>query len=350
MSKTPKSVFVLRNNDLGDVLVATPLLHGLRKSFPNAKIAIGVGDWAKPLLENNPDINEIISCNAPWHNKQNCKYPANSPKTFLEGLIYVLFSKEARFITKMQFTHGIDVLGSRQGSWLMRRSRIPNRFGVKGYAGGDKWCTRNIEFQEDRRVAEAGLAFLSLLDADNEVEARPIINLTLREIRRAKDKWREKQSETKRIIIAPGGGFPEKCWGNQNYFELINLLLKNKNYQICIIGSDEDKDRVVIENNSQALNLCGKLSLRESAAMVSVADFVITNTSLCMHLAGAFKIRSLTLLGEWYDSTDLHQKQWGYPESIIKGKEVKGSKNRICSPAEAYDSVVKCMSEVNSHN
>ena len=188
------------------------------------------------------------------------------------------------------------------------------------------------------------------MDSDNEVEAWPIVNLTLREIGWAKDKWREKQSEKKRIIIAPGGGFPEKCWGNQNYFELINLLLKNKNYQICIIGSDEDKDRVVIENNSQALNLCGELSLRESAAMVSVADFVITNTSLCMHLAGAFKIRSLTLLGEWYDSTDLHQKQWGYPESIIKGKEVKASKNRICSPAEAYDSVVKCMSEMNSHN
>ena len=146
---------------MGDVIVATPLIYGLKRAFPDSSISMGVGDWARPLLENNPDIDEIISCNAPWHNKQNCKYPANSPKTFLEGLIYVLFSKEARFITKMQFTHGIDMLGSRQGSWLMWRSRIPNRFGVKGYAGGDKWCTSNIEFQEDRLVVEAGLAFLS---------------------------------------------------------------------------------------------------------------------------------------------------------------------------------------------
>ena len=68
--------------------MATPLLHGLRKSFPSAKIAIGVGDWAKPLIENNPDIDKIVPCNAPWHNKQNCSYPANSPKTFLEGLYY----------------------------------------------------------------------------------------------------------------------------------------------------------------------------------------------------------------------------------------------------------------------
>ena len=34
----PSNIFVLRNNDLGDVLVTTPLLAGLRKAFPEAKI------------------------------------------------------------------------------------------------------------------------------------------------------------------------------------------------------------------------------------------------------------------------------------------------------------------------
>ena len=70
--------FILRNNDLGDVLVSTPLANGLRQAFPNSKISIGTGDWARPLLENNPHIDDIISCNAPWHNKQNCRFPANS--------------------------------------------------------------------------------------------------------------------------------------------------------------------------------------------------------------------------------------------------------------------------------
>ena len=43
-----------------------------------------------------------------------------------------------------------------------------------------------------------------------------------------------------------------------------------------------------------------------------------------MHLAGAFKIPSLTLLGDWYDSADLHHKQWGYPEGLfLAGKKLK---------------------------
>jgi hypothetical protein len=86
-----KRIFILRNNDLGDVLLATPLAEGLRKAFPNAYISMGVGDWARPLLENNPTLDEIISINAPWHNKQNCRFQANSPRTFLKGLVEALY-------------------------------------------------------------------------------------------------------------------------------------------------------------------------------------------------------------------------------------------------------------------
>ena len=303
-----------------------------------------------PLLENNPYVNEVISCNAPWHNKQNCRFPANSPKTFLEGLLYVLFSKESRYLTSNKFTHGIDILGSRQGSWLMRRAKIPNRFGVKGYAGGESWCTKYLDFKEERKVTEAGLKFLELLNANVGIDPRPTIFLTKNEVAEAEAVWGEKSESNKRIILAPGGGFSEKCWGDQNFSHLINLLLKNKDYQLCIIGSKEDKNRISANNSSQFTNLCGKLSLRQSAAIVSVADFVVCNTSLCMHLAGAFKIPALTLLGEWYESAELHQKQWGYPESTVRGKELKAFRNQTCSVSEAYELILQGLEQTNPQN
>jgi ADP-heptose:LPS heptosyltransferase len=313
------------------VLVATPLLHGLRRSFPNAKIAIGVGDWAKPLLENNPHIDEIIPCNAPWHNKQNCRYPANSPKTFLEGLTYSLFSKEARYIRKQNFSHAIDILGSRQGSWLLMSAGIPNRFGVKGYAGGHNWCQKCVSFKENRKVAEAALEFLKLLDSTEKMDPRPKIFLTKNEIKKAHLRWNAFNSKRKKIIIAPGGGFPEKCWGDENFNLLTNLLLSEDSLDITIIGSREDRARIGIQENDRLKNLCGSLTLRESAAMVSQSDFVLTNTSLSMHLAGAFEVPSLTLLGDWYDSTNLHHKQWGYPEGKILGREISSQKYQVAT-------------------
>ena len=339
--------FILRNNDLGDVLLATPLLKGLKTKLPNSRVSIGVGNWAMPLLENNPFVDEVIACNAPWHNKQNCRFPANSPKTFFEGLLYVLLSKESRYVSSRMFTHGIDVLGSRQGSWLMLRAGIANRFGVKGYAGGDNWCTKYINFKEDRNVAEAGLKFMEFLNASVDIDPRPTIFLTKDETANAASSWGERSESTKRIILAPGGGFPEKCWGDKNFNELTNLLLKNMNYQLCILGSKDDKNRISVKDSPQLTNLCGKLSLRQSAAMVSLSDFVICNSSLCMHLAGAFKIPALTLLGEWYDSAELHQKQWGYPESTIKGKELKAIRNQTCSVSEAYELILQGLEQTN---
>ena len=331
---------MLRNNDLGDVLLSTPLLAGLRQNFKDSEIFIGVGDWAVSLLVNNTDINGIIKCNAPWHNKQNCNYPANSYKTFLHGLFYVLLSNESRKIAYHHFTHGIDVLGSRQGSWLMRRASIPMRFGVKGYAGGDNWCHKHIEFDANRKVAESSLAFLNLLNKKSKVEPRPIINLDVKEIEAAKKRWGKKKSSLKRLIIAPGAGFEEKCWGNNNFTKLTELLLKSNSYKLAIIGSKEDKRRIQIKKNSKVFNYCGTFSLRESAALISVSDFVITNSSLSMHLAGAFKIPSLTLLGECYESANLHKTQWGYPEGLVLGKEKKIGKNRIASIDEVFKKVI----------
>jgi heptosyltransferase-2 len=226
---------------------------------------------------------------------------------------------------------------------LLRRAGIPNRYGVRGYAGGDTWCEACVDFREDRKVAEAGLAFLELLDAKVEIEPRPRIFLTDREKQEAENRWGERKSESKRIIIAPGGGFPEKCWGNDKFSKLAHLFVEQTVHKIAIIGSSEDRCRIPTSDLSAKAqrmeNFCGELSLRQSAAMVAKSDFVITNSSLPMHLAGAFRIPSLTLLGEWYDSAKLHYKQWGYPEGIVIGKEK--NKPAICGVSQAHDLIVK---------
>ena len=163
-----------------------------------------MGDWAKALLEKNTDIDGVIPVNAPWHNKQNCRFPANSVRTFLEGLFYVLFSKESQFLLKQNFTHGIDVLGSRQGAWLRQKSRIPNRYGVRGYAGGDKNCTKCVDFIENRKVIESALAFIPLLGGKEKIDTRPILSLNENELIEADQMWGKKTEQSKRYFTTAG--------------------------------------------------------------------------------------------------------------------------------------------------
>lgn len=335
----PDSVFVLRNNDLGDVLLTTPLLHGLRKAFPLSKISIGVGDWAKGLLKNNPDVDQVHNVNAPWHNKQNCRYPANSPQTFLEGMLYVLLSKEVRMLRKKAFSHGIDVLGSRQGSWLLLGARIPNRLGVKGYAGGHDWCKAYVHFKEDRKVSQAALGFLTLLDADSNVEPRPKIFLSEEEIEKGNRKWGGNLKKAKRIVIAPGSGFPEKNWGNENYTALTKMIAHRTNHEVLIIGDLGDRDKIKsseIENESQVKCLCGETSIRETAAIIRASNITVTNSSVAMHIAAAFEIPTIVCLGKAYHSANLHHAQWGYPESNVLGKEISNQNNELPIPEDIF--------------
>ena len=348
MTARTESVFVLRNNDLGDVLLVTPLLHALRRAFPEARILLGVGDWATSFLEGNPDLDEVLPMNAPWHNKRNCRFPANSPRTFLEGLLYIFFSGEALNLTRKRATYGIDVLGSRQGSWLLRRARIPHRHGVRGYAGGDNWCETCVPFREDRNVAQAALAFLPLLGVKSppQVEPRPRLVLSEAEKTEAEDRWGNRScTDSLHIVLAPGAGFPEKSWGNENFSRLAYLLLERTQHQLVVLGGAEDTERIAARNTTETsdrlANHCGSLSLRQSAAMVAKADFVLTNTTVTMHFAGAFRIPSITLLGPWYDSAKLHAKQWGYPESQVLGPEKAEGRIAPLSPEEAFDTFVE---------
>jgi ADP-heptose:LPS heptosyltransferase len=338
-----EKIFILRNNDLGDVLTTTLLPNVIKSNRPELKISVGIGSWALPLLQNNPDIDEVIACNAPWHNKQNCFYPASSPKTFLTGIFYVLFSKESNIITKNRFTHGIDVLGSRQGSWLLRRAKIRNRYGVKGYAGGYKWCQKFITYRDDRHVITSSLKFTEFLGINDSTEPRPRIYLTKKEIIEGQSFWSNTESKNQRLVIAPGGGFEEKCWGNINYSKLVTKLSQDNTNEIVIVGAREDSSRITSPDSKKIKNLCGKTSLRTTASIIKNADLIINNSSVSMHLAGTFGIPSITLLGEFYDSASLHQKQWGYPESIVLGKETSIGIGQIAKVDEVLTKVKVMM-------
>src|SRR3954462_9423429 len=63
------SIFVLRNNDIGDLLVTTPLFEALRRRFPASNIVAGVGRWNLETLSGNPHLSEVVEVNAPWNNK-----------------------------------------------------------------------------------------------------------------------------------------------------------------------------------------------------------------------------------------------------------------------------------------
>jgi len=297
----PRSIFVLRNNDVGDLLVVTPLFAALRRTFPRARIIAGIGDWNLNTLRDNPHVDEILPLNAPWHNGQ------VRPQNLATSLLYIAKSAEARALAQRRCDIGIDVLGSPQGSLLLMRAGIPWRLGVRGYAGGHSAAQQCVNFDPHEHVGRAALRFAELLGATDLPENRPQIHLPAPPVPHGA------------IVMAPGGGFAEKCWPRAHFAALLDRLAPQR---VMIIGgkSDVEAGAFLAQGRATVADHTGRHSLRESFALIAGARAVICNSSMAMHAAAAFRKPCLVLLGAHFQDAAQHAAQWAYPETRVLGR------------------------------
>jgi len=300
----PRSIFVLRNNDLGDLLVVTPLFDALRRRFPSARIVAGVGEWAAPILEQNPNVDEVRVVNAPWHNHS--VTPKGKFAQLFASIYFIL-----RYTEATRHDIGIDVLGSPFGSLLLMRAGIPFRLGVRGYAGGHSAAQCYVEFNSNEHVGRFALRFAEILGATDLPENRPQLFLKI-------------PSQTGEVIIAPGGGYKEKCWPIDSFVELAKRLF---NFKIVVIGGINDRalGKRLADAGQHVVDCTGMLSLRESFRMIAGARFVICNSSIAMHVAAAFRKPCAVLLGNDIVDPIQHSAQWTYPESLVIGHQGNGN-------------------------
>ncbi len=311
--KVVRSIFVLRNNDLGDLLVVTPLFAALRDAFPSARIVLGCGDWARPVVENNPHVDAILPVNAPWHNHP---IQDQSPRARLK---YLLTSPEIEAIRREAPDVGIDVLGSIWGTALLARAGIRCRLGVRGYAGGHQSCWRSVDFAPDLHVGAASLRFAAELGAQSAAYTKPILALTPAELAAGEALWAG--APRPRVLLAPGAGFPEKAWPPAYFAQTANVLMQTA--AVAVTGGPKDGPlgAQIAAAAPGVKDFCGKLSLRETFALAAVSDAVLCNSSLMMHAAAALDVPAVVVLGRWFASASAHARQWGHRGQAILGPE-----------------------------
>lgn len=103
----------------------------------------------------------------------------------------------------------------------------------------------------------------------------------------------------KLLGIGPGANWPGKIWPQHNYLKLIECL-RQEFTAVVLLGNE--KDRILSQSFAEksslpCIDLCGKTTLLQAAAVLGRLSLFIGNDSGLGHLASAVNIPTITIFG-----------------------------------------------------
>lgn len=258
-------ILVIQTASIGDVILATPVIEKLHIFFPNAKIDFLLKKGNEALFDSHPFLNEVLI----W-NKKESKYKN------LVGLIWKIRSKRYDCVINLQRFLSSGIITALSGSPLkIGFDKNPASFVY------NKKITHLIH-KGTKHETERNLELIR--DFTDET----FVNVKLYP---GKDQF-EKVSAYKQkpyLTISPASLWFTKQFPDEKWIEFISGIPHD--LVIYFLGSANDSERVnrIMETSAhpEAINLAGKLSFLESAALMRDAKMNFVNDSAPLHLASS---------------------------------------------------------------
>ena len=295
---TPRRILVIRLDRLGDVVLSTPVLHALRQHVPHAFIAMMVRPACRQLLEGHPHLNEIIV-----YEKEDRHHSAWATIQF------------ARQLKRYDFDTAIVLHPSRRSHWIPWLAQIPTRIGYDRKGG---WLlTHRLPHRKQeggRHEAAYTLELLSPLGIPVTANPRPVVCVSPRAIQRVNEMLCEAsvQSADTLVAIHPSASCISKRWMPQRFAEVADRLITEQRVRVCLIAGPEDTlyaHQVMDAMRQPAMNLAGRLSVGELAALLQRCRLLISNDSGPVHIAAAVGTPVVDIFGR--NQRGLSPARWG---------------------------------------
>jgi heptosyltransferase-2 len=308
--KEVKHILVIREAAIGDVLCMTPFLKNLRKLYPHSKIDYVVVDWAKNVIETNPNIDTIYTVS-------NAHILGKTWKVALKRFWFYLklsrYHYDLVFCPTTQLILKFPLIFFRK-AYKIGFSTEPKEKSTKYNFMLDDYVY--IDLNESPRTRHVAIRNLEMLDLISKTliprNDKLEIFLTSRE-RETIDQLFERlgireSDELIAIAAAAGSAFKSdsviKTAPPEKFIEVFERLRQNSpNRKFFCIGAKSERkyvDAMNICDETHMFNVCGLLSLRESAELLRRCSLLISNDSGATHLASALGINHIV----WFGATD----------------------------------------------
>ncbi len=279
------TICVLMMGLLGDVLMRTPLIKELKNLYPNAKIIVIVDPIGKEVLQNNPDIYEIIVLN-------------RSKKNIFKYL-YRKIEIQIKIIIK-SFDLVIDLYG---GSSTYNMTKLSLSKYQIGFKSGKIWTNKifiknelEINFKNKYHLTNKLFEIFRYFDLKiDNLDTTPFLYTTTESEINIKE-YIKSFEYSNYYLISLGSGGIEKILDMSLTFELIKYIYEKYNMIPAVIlnpGQEYLQKQLIndflIPNNIKYIQL-KYLSIEDLAILMKLSDFIIVPDTGLYHMAVAIKI------------------------------------------------------------
>jgi len=268
-----KKILIIQTASLGDVILATPILEKLHAHFPDASIDFLCKKGSEEVFYRHPYVDQVLVWNKSKHKYRRLFDLVN----YVRDQKYDLLINCQRFFSTgflTTYSKARTKIGFAKNPWsIFFNQRIKHEFNIGGVHEIDR-NLRLLKFLEDDK------RFLPKVYPSVEDDAKVSAFKT-----------------RKYICIAPVSLWNTKELKSEVWIDFLNRF--DKDFYVYALGSKADKEKIDVIKSSTThtnfINLSGKLSVLESAALIRDAQMNVVLDSAPMHLASAVNARTTSV-------------------------------------------------------
>lgn len=298
----PSRILVTRLDGIGDAALTLPLLSDLRVAWPNAVIDIVLGPGGASLLQDCTLVDRVYS----WERPRGALQPLTS-KLRAAGMARVL---KPGYDVAVLPRWGSDWHGSRLIAVAAKSRRVVG-FDPQGWSGAKGEGRERILLTEPVAVGDRSLhsrTQIQLLAKHLGIrpkegrDAPPGMTLFTAQTADYAARIVETFSEGRLVLgVAVGAGAKNRQWPADHFVAFARSLLGRMDVAFIVLGDTMDRPRAELVSTSleqggiPVLNLAGRVSLSEAAAIIARIDGLVSGDSGLVHVASSLNVPTLVV-------------------------------------------------------
>ncbi len=295
---SPRSIIIFRLDQLGDLVLTTPLFRELKRTYPNSRCTVVVQPDYAAILTTNHNVDEILPLR-----EKNAKWLPARARWLVSALwFYWHVLRHRHFDWAISPRWDVD---ESLATMLCALTNAGTRLGHSERVTAAKRCiNRGFDAVFDvivapgsvRHEVDRNLAIIEALGA-KVLSRRPEISLTVNDRKFASELLTHHDRQRMLVAVGIGGRAASRRWPLQSYAELIARLNQQRNVQPVIVCSSEENA------DASALSLMlpvppyilSGVPLRAVCAVLERCDLFVGNDSGTAHLAAAMDCPTIVI-------------------------------------------------------